>query len=375
MRSKIILQLGAFLLTSFFFTSCIKEHPHFCNGDDTITTTSKVFATGFNNPRGLKFGPDGNLYVAEGGIGGTNSSSGCEQVIPPVGPYTGSTTGSRISVVDHKGTRATWVDNLPSTINALGDVSGVGDVAFIGNKLYAVITGAGCSHGVPTIPNGVIKINGDRSWTPIADLSNYVKTHPVANPKKEDFEPDGDFYSLSSVGNDLYAIEANHGELIKISTSGTINRIIDFSAAFGHIVPTVHALKHGDFYVGNLSTFPAAPGVSSVYKVTPEGQASVYATGFNMILGIAFDKLGAMYVLETTTNSPFPAPGTGDIVRVDPLGNRQVIASGLTFPTGMTFGPDGKIYVSVNGFGFPAGAGQVLQISFRCEGMADNIKG
>jgi hypothetical protein len=49
-----------------------------------------VFATGLNNPRGLKFGPDGNLYVAEGGIGGTNSTEGCcEQVIPPVGPYTG----------------------------------------------------------------------------------------------------------------------------------------------------------------------------------------------------------------------------------------------------------------------------------------------
>ena len=67
-----------------------------------------VFATGLNNPRGLKFGPDGNLYVAEGGIGGANSTEGCcEQVIPPVGPYTGSATGSRISKIDANGNRTT----------------------------------------------------------------------------------------------------------------------------------------------------------------------------------------------------------------------------------------------------------------------------
>lgn len=52
--------------------------------------TISVLASGFNNPRGLKFGPDGNLYVAEGGAGGTASSVGqCKQVPTPVGPYTG----------------------------------------------------------------------------------------------------------------------------------------------------------------------------------------------------------------------------------------------------------------------------------------------
>src|SRR3977135_1963246 len=64
-----------------------------------------VFATGLNNPRGLKFGPDGNLYVAEGGLGGTNSTVGgeCEQVSFPVGPVFGSTTSGRVSRINHAG--------------------------------------------------------------------------------------------------------------------------------------------------------------------------------------------------------------------------------------------------------------------------------
>jgi hypothetical protein len=243
-------------------------------------------------------------------------------------------------------------------------VSGVADVAFIDHTLYALLAGAGCSHGV-AMPNGIVRVHANGTWELVANLSAFQQAHPVKNPNPGDFEPDGTWWSMVAVRGDLYAVEPNHGELDKISPAGAISRVVDISASQGHIVPTAMTYHAGVFYVGNLNTFPIVPGSSKIMQVTLSGALSTVKTNLTTVLGVTFDNLGRMYVLENTTTAGSPTPGEGDIVRFTG-GRREVLVSGLALPTAITFGPDGALYVSNLGFGPPTsgeeGPGQVLRI-------------
>ena len=378
MRTLHLLRRWALLSLVLPFAACsklTKEGPPVCGGPDSTVTTSRVIATGFNDPRGLKFGPDGLLYVAEAGVGGTHLSTCVPQVVPPVGPYMGSDTGSRISRVDWNGVRTTFVDHLPSSITqaaAGSGIQGIADVQFIGNTLYAIMAGAGCSHAVPDIPNSVIRVNPNHSWTPVANCSEYLMTHPVAHPDPDDFEPDGTPYSMTNVGNDLYITEPNQQEIDKVSpVTGKITRVVDFSILHSGLGdtwrgPTSMVYHNGSFYFGTLGKFPIVQGQAGVYKLSPDGSYSLFASDLTTVLGIAFDDHDRLYVLESTVGADELTPGLGEVIRIDPNGSRHLITNGLHLPSAMTFGPDGKLYISDWGIG-PPGLGQIVQVSFKCE--------
>ena len=338
--------------------------PSFAIGSQAVAATKTVVASGFNYPRELKFGPDGVLYVAEGGhsTGDLSTIGVCDQV-PQIGPYKASATGGRISKVVG-GQRVTVNDKFPASesSDATGNLtSSVADIAWVGNTMYAVTAGLGCSHGLQHTVNGVYRVNGNNNPTLIANLSAFQMANPTEHEFAGDFEPDGTWYSMIAVRGALYAVEPNHGELDEITTSGHISRVADISASQGHIVPTVVAM-HGNFYIGNLSTFPIQ-GNSKILKVTPSGYVTPVAWGLSTILGIAFDNRDRMYVLENTVGSPGPAPGLGDIVRIDPNGKKTIVISGLDLPGGMTMGPDGALYITTWSFGGGPGMGQVVKIT------------
>ncbi|RYZ60661.1 MAG: ScyD/ScyE family protein, partial [Chitinophagaceae bacterium] len=256
------------------------------------TATVSVLYKGLNNPRGLKFGPDGNLYVAEAGTGGTQSTAGlCPliQVAPPLGPFLGSPTSGGVSRITMGGQRTVITDKLPSSQDALvpPSIMGPSDVAFLNNSLYVLIAGAGCSHGVTSMSNGIVRINPNGSTTMIADLGAWLLANPAKNTAP-DLEPEGVWYSMVTKGNSFYALEPNQGVLVEVSLDGKIREVADISATAGHIVPTALAYK-GNFYFGNLGTFPIEPK-SSVYKVNPAGKMQTVATGFSAIVGLVIDQ-------------------------------------------------------------------------------------
>ena len=138
-----------------------------------IAQSFEVVASGLNNPRGLAFAPNGDLYVAEAGIGGTES---CH--VGPTGPRCFGLTGAIIRIDLRRGRTETVVDGLPSLAPASGaSANGAHDIGFQGaGNLYFTIgfggdpglresalggVGASMAQVARLLPNGSVRFKAN----------------------------------------------------------------------------------------------------------------------------------------------------------------------------------------------------------------------
>jgi sugar lactone lactonase YvrE len=88
--------------------------------------------------------------------------------------------------------------------------------------------------------------------------------------------------------------------------------------------------RNGNLYAANWYT-------GTISEVTPGGNISTFAAGFNYPGGIAFDKSGNLYVANG---------GNGVISKVTPDGNVSTFVTGLSSPRGLAFDSHGNLYVA-----------------------------
>ena len=318
--------------------------------------------------------------------------AGCADSTGPIAPD----LGARPVSLEHSRTPVTST-TLPAPLfelsvapdgSILAAVASSGVFAIGANKTDLVVQLPG-ANGVASIGSGELLVTTGGSTDPsqifptsrklfrasagavreVADLWAYEQaanpdqvwnTGPVpveSNPFDVTVLNGGRALVADAAANDILMVEAN-------GTVDWVAVLTPISAGGPQPVPTSIAIgPDGGYYVGELTGFPATPGLSRVWRIEPGSRhvlcpstaCSLVASGFTSIMDLAFGLDGTLYVVEFDEASwlgvegngfvKTPAGGTVNACNVI-TGSCSVTASGLSLPTAITVSRDGAVWVA-----------------------------
>lgn len=341
-----------------------------------------VVASGLDGPRGLTFGADGALYVAEAGRGGNGScipSPSIPEAVLCYGP-TGGITKIDNGIVERLVTGLPSVAFRNSVIPDGSIASGPHDIQFGANGTLYVITGLASDPvnrekllGISDFGQVLVinNLNGTPSWKKLADLATYeLNNNPDGrkNPGGVDTNP----FSMTIQGETAFTIDAGGNDLLSVNlNTGNIKLEAVFPARnisvpnIGDIsmqsVPTSVAIgPDGAFYVTELTGFPFPQNGARIYRLK-DGTPEIFLDGFTNLIDLAFAPNGDLYVLESNPNIQLLGESTGALIQIKPNGDQTtILREGLINPTALVIAPDNSIYISNNAF--LAGQGEVIRV-------------
>lgn len=401
-----------FNLSAFtFFSVCLATVAGTTSAQAASLTT---IVSGVSNARGVSFGPDGSLYVAEPGIGGDGNCQPSPSTF--FQPICAGNTGSVVKV-SPDGKQERIFQNFESLAEQPTGNQGAGPAALefdsYGNAY--LLTGfagypgnrdkdtleLGSKYSIPesqlatfppSEPDSVLntpqlaqlyKANLETGeLTSIFDFAEYeIVNNPdggdiVTNPY--DLAISGHkAYVTDGGGNAVYTIDIGSGNA---QATALPENFIDKAVVEGSLppgatippgllaekdgklgvqsVPTGGTIgPDGALYVGEYTGFPYPENQSRIFRISDDGEKEVFAEGFNAISELTFDKDGNLLVLQFSDVSQLKGDLTalpGSLIELAPDGTRTTLVAageGLESADGLTIGPDNEIYVTVRGVG------------------------